>query len=70
MQDHQANVKKDDCVYISSLSFDIIPESALMNLVTNYSCSFLTHLKKKTFSNCPQCGRFPDLFPLILPIDK
>ena len=40
MQDHQANVKKDDCVYIISLSFDIIPESGLMNLVTNYSCSF------------------------------
>ena len=69
MQDHQANVKKDDCVYIISLSFDIIPESALMNLVTNYSCSFSTHLKK-TFSNCPQCGRFPDLFLLILPKDK
>ena len=29
MQDHQANVKKkDDCVCIISLSFDLIPERA------------------------------------------
>ena len=26
--------------------------------------------KKKTFSNCPQCGHFPDLFLLILRKDK
>ena len=58
MQDHQANVKNDDCACIISLSFDLIPESAHVKK------------KKKTFSNCPQCGRFPDLFLLILPKDK